>query len=65
MRVSEQTLRKRARELNLKLSRKKGMYSIYEYYSTCNAMVPIQDCWGENPYCLFLNEVAEILAKEK
>ena len=54
-------LRKRANKLNLKLSEKQGDFALYEFLSSANAWVPVEQCWGAIPHSLSFDDVTWIL----
>ena len=54
-------LRKRANKLNLKLSEKQGDFALYEFLSSANAWVPVEQCCGAIPHSLSFDDVTWIL----
>ena len=61
MTTSTKRLREKARQLELKLSVRNGMFQVFEYWPEHNFWQPVEECWGQMPYSLFAEDVEDIL----
>ena len=60
------TLRRKLREQELKLTEKAGMFNVLEYLESADQWVPIPEGWSEGPtHPLYYDDVIDIIAERQ